>query len=111
MNGYTATGNGQATGVMGRNGHRERKRNSHVVTPHALHASHLPTFVRLALLVRPWWQGVALNLTAALLNQGSGIALAVVSALLVARVATGLRADGVLPYLAALAGLTIAKAT
>src|SRR5438093_1064413 len=79
MNGHTATGNGQATGVMGRNGHRERERNSHVVTPHALHASHLPTFVRLALLVRPWWQGVALNLTAALLNQGSGIALAVVT--------------------------------
>src|SRR5438309_4927754 len=73
-------------------------------------ASRLPTFVRLALLVRPWWQGVALNLTAALLNQGSGIALAVVSALLVARVATGARANELLPYLLALAGLTVAKA-
>src|SRR5439155_5721563 len=110
MNGHTATGNGQATGVMGRNGHRERERNSHVVTPHALHASHLPTFVRLALLVRPWWQGVALNLTAALLNQGSGIALAVVSALLVARVATGVRAAELPPHLVAIAGFAVAKA-
>src|SRR6266850_5219080 len=72
--------------------------------------SQLPTFVRLALLVRPWWRGVALNLTAALLNQGSGIALAVVSALLVARVATGAQADALPPYLAALVGLTVAKA-
>ena len=68
------------------------------------------TFVRLALLVRPWWRGVTLNLTAALLNQGSGIALAVVSALLVARVATGIRVDELPPYFAALAGLTVAKA-
>src|SRR5919197_2032637 len=74
-------------------------------------ASHLPTFVRLALLVRPWWRGVVLNLTAALLNQGSGIALGVASALLVARVATGMRADELPPYLIALAVLTIAKAT
>jgi ATP-binding cassette, subfamily C, bacterial CydC len=66
--------------------------------------------VRLALLVRPWWRGVTLNLTAALLNQGSGIALAVVSTLLVARVATGIRADELPPYLAALSVLTIAKA-
>jgi ATP-binding cassette, subfamily B, bacterial len=72
--------------------------------------SRLPTFVRLALLVRPWWRGVTLNLTAALLNQGSGIALAVVSALLVARVATGIRADELPPYLTALSVLTIAKA-
>jgi ATP-binding cassette, subfamily C, bacterial CydC len=72
--------------------------------------SRLPTFVRLALLVRPWWRGVTLNLIAALLNQGSGIVLAVVSALLVARVATGVRADELPPYLAALAGLTVAKA-
>src|SRR5919197_3038586 len=74
-------------------------------------ASHLPTFVRLALLVRPWWRGVVLNLTAALLNQGSGIALGVASALLVARVATGMRADELPPYLIALAVLTVAKAT
>src|SRR5438105_11733896 len=80
------------------NGHRATS-NRHLA------AARLPTFVRLALLVRPWWQGVVLNLTAALLNQGSGIALAVVSALLVARVATGVRADELLPYLAALAGL------
>ena len=70
-----------------------------------------PTFVRLALLVRPWWRGVVLNLMAALLNQGSGIALGVVSALLVARVATGMRADELPPYLVALAALTVAKAT
>ena len=77
----------------------------------AVHPSYrLPTFVRLALLVRPWWRGVTLNLTAALLNQGCGIALAVVSALLVARVAMGIRADELPPYLAALAVLTIAKA-
>ena len=31
-------------------------------------ASRLPTFVRLALLVRPWWRSVMLNLTAALLK-------------------------------------------
>src|SRR5919199_1027353 len=80
-------------------------RNGHVA------ASRLPTFVRLALLVRLWWRGVALNLTAALLNQGSGIALAVAGALLVARVATGMRADGLPPYLIALAVLTVAKAT
>jgi thiol reductant ABC exporter CydC subunit len=66
--------------------------------------------VRLALLVRPWWRGVALNLTAALLNQASGIALAVASALLVARVAAGARSDALLPYLATLAVLTVAKA-
>jgi ATP-binding cassette subfamily B protein len=65
----------------------------------------------LALLVRPWWRGVVLNLTAALLNQCSGIALGVASALLVARVATGMRADELPPYLLALAVLTIAKAT
>src|SRR5688500_1736117 len=87
MNGHKTTSNGQ-------------------VAP----ASHLPTFVRLALLVRPWWRGVTLNLTAALLNQGAGIALAVVSALLVSRVATGMRVDELPPYLAALAGLTVAKA-
>src|SRR5262245_51546798 len=86
--------------------------NGHLAMNHGhAAASRPPTFVRLALLVRPWWRGVALNLTAALLNQGSGIALAVVSALLVARVATGMQADGLLPYLAALAALTLAKAT
>ena len=87
------------------NGHRATSNGHGVHRP-----SRLPTFVRLALLVRPWWRGVTLNLTAALLNQGSGIALAVVSALLVARVATGIRADELPPYLAALAVLTIAKA-
>src|ERR671922_597997 len=76
----------------------------------ALRSSRLPTFVRLALLVRPWWRGVTFNLTAALFNQGSGIALAVVSALLVARVATGARAHDLPPYLAALAALVVAKA-
>ena len=86
------------------NGHRVRS-NGHVA------ASRLPTFVRLALLVHPWWRGVVLNLTAALLNQGSGIALGVASALLVARVATGMRADELPPYLIALAALTVAKAT
>src|SRR5262247_1993142 len=85
------------------NGHRATS-NGHLA------ASRLPTFVRLALLVRPWWRGVVLNLTAALLNQGSGIALGVVSALLVARVATGAQANALLSYLIALAGLTIAKA-
>src|SRR5262245_32400402 len=86
------------------NGYRARS-NGHVA------ASRLPTFVRLALLVRPWWRGVVLNLTAALLNQGSGIALGVASALLVARVATGMRTDELPPYLIALAVLTVAKAT
>jgi len=51
-----------------------------------------------------------LNLTAALMNQGSGIALAVVSALLVARVATNVQAQELPPYLVTLAALTIAKA-
>ena len=87
------------------NGHKAIRNGQEVHRP-----SRLPTFVRLALLVRPWWRGVTLNLTAALLNQGCGIALAVVSALLVARVATGIRADELPPYLAALAVLTIAKA-
>src|SRR4029450_13065196 len=86
------------------NGHIARS-NGHVG------ASRLPRFVRLALLVRPWWRGVVLNLTAALLNQGSGIALGVASALLVARVATGMRANELPPYLIALAALTGAKAT
>src|SRR4029434_7819874 len=85
------------------NGHRARS-NGHVA------ASRLPTFVRLALLVRPWWRGVVLNLTAALLNQGSGIAFGVASALLVARVATGMRADELPPYLIALSVLTVAMA-
>ncbi len=109
MNGHKATGNGQATGSMGSNGDGARG-SARAVAPRALPASYLPTFVRLALLVRPWWRGVVLNLTAALLNQGSGIALAVASALLVARVATGARAGELPPYLAALAGLTVAKA-
>src|SRR6266581_6219171 len=99
MNGHTATSNGHRAS----NGHRRG-------ALHVLPSSRLPTFVRLALLVRPWWRGVALNLTAALLNQGFGIALAVVSALLVARVATGAQADALPPYLAALVGLTVAKA-
>src|SRR5919108_722366 len=85
------------------NGHRARS-NGHVA------ASHLPTFVRLALLVRPWGRGVVLNLTAALLNQGSGIALGVAGALLVARVVTGMRTEELPPYLIALAVLTISKA-
>ena len=110
MNGHTATDNGQAVRVMGSNGHRARNGHRLSGVSGALPASRLPTFMRLALLVRPWWRGVALNLTAALLNQGSGIALAVVSALLVARVATGARADELTPYLAALAGLAVAKA-
>src|SRR5919109_3143092 len=88
------------------NGHMASSNGQQVYGP-----SRLPTFVRLALLVRPWWPGVTLNLTAALLNQGSGIALSLVSALLVARVATGVRAGALTPYLAALAGLTVAKAT
>src|SRR5262245_15545380 len=87
------------------NGHKAASNGQEVHRP-----SRLPAFVRLALLVRPWWRGVVLNLTAALLNQGSGIALAVVSALLVARVATGARAHELPPYLVALAALTIAKA-
>jgi ATP-binding cassette subfamily C protein CydC len=110
MNGHTATGNGQATGVIDRNGHRARQRYPRVVTPLPPPSCRLPTFVRLALLVRPWWRGVVLNLTAALLNQSSGIALAVVSALLVARVATGVQADELPPYLVALAGFAVAKA-
>ncbi|HEY7489584.1 MAG TPA: ABC transporter transmembrane domain-containing protein, partial [Candidatus Tectomicrobia bacterium] len=110
MNGHTATGNGQAVGVTGRNGNRVSQGTRRVMAPLAWRASRLPTFVRLALLVRPWWRGVALNLTAALLNQGSGIALAVVSALLVARVATGVPAAVLPPYLAALAGLVVARA-
>src|SRR5215470_5776910 len=101
MNGHTITSNGH----QARNGHRR------VVAPQALPSARLPTFVRLALLVRPWWRGVVLNLTAALLNQGAGIALAVVSALLVARVASGMHADELPPYLIVLAALTIAKAT
>src|SRR5262245_30024605 len=86
--------------------------NGHMATSNGhVAASRLPTFLRLALLVRPWWRGVVLNLTAALLNQGSGIALGVVSALLVARVATGARANELLLYLVGLAGLVVAKAT
>src|SRR5262245_54559811 len=77
---------------------------------HVTLASRLPTLVRLALLVRPWWRGVTLNLAAALCNQGSGIALAVVSALLVARVVSGLQAHELPPYLVALIGLVVAKA-
>ena len=111
MNGDKATGNGPAVGVLGRNGARTSEGNPRVVAPLASRASRRPTFVRLALLVRPWWRGVVLNLLAALLNQGSGIALAVVSALLVARVATGMQADALPPYLTALAGLVVAKAT
>src|SRR5215831_5790392 len=111
MNGHTATGNGHAVRVMGSNGHRARNGHRRAIAPHVLPSARLPTFVRLALLVRPWWRGVVLNLAAALLNQGAGIALAVVSALLVARVATGARADELPPYLIALAVLTIAKAT
>src|SRR5262249_39606545 len=110
MNGHTATGNGHAVGVMGSNGHRASNGHRRVVAHRTLPSSRLPTFVRLALLVRPWWRGVVLNLTAALLNQGAGITLAVVSALLVARVATGAQAKALLPYLVGLAGLTIAKA-
>src|ERR671938_1143820 len=111
MNGHTATSNRPPAGVMGSNGHRASHGHRRVGASPALPSSRLPTFVRLALLVRPWWRGVVLNLTAALLNQGSGIALGVVSALLVARVATGARANELLPYLLALAGLTLAKAT
>jgi len=87
------------------NGHKAIRNGQEAPRP-----SRLPTFVRLALLVRPWWRGVTLNLMAALLNQGSGIALAVVSALLVARVAAGIRADELPPYFAALALLAVAKA-
>src|SRR5262249_55660905 len=110
MNGHTATGNGHTVGVMGSNGPRASNGHRRAGAPHTLPSSRLPTFVRLALLVRPWWRGVVLNLTAALLNQGAGIALAVVSALLVARVATGAQTNALLPYLIALAGLTVAKA-
>src|SRR5215510_13406166 len=109
MNGHTATSNGQAAGVMGSNGHISSNGHRGGGAPQALPSSRLPTFVRLALLVRPWWRGVALNLTAALLNQSTGIALAVASALLVARVATGVRADELLPYLVALVGFAVAK--
>jgi thiol reductant ABC exporter CydC subunit len=70
----------------------------------------LPTFVRLTLLVRPWWREVGLSLFTALLNQATGVALAIVGALLVARVATGAHVDELPPYLAALAGLTLGKA-
>jgi hypothetical protein len=111
MNGDKATGNGPAVRVLGRNGARTSEGNPRVVAPLISRASRQPTFVRLALLVRPWWRGVVLNLLAALLNQGSGIALAVVSALLVAGVATGMQADALPPYLVALAVLVVAKAT
>lgn len=72
--------------------------------------ARLPTFVRLTLMVRPWWRTVALNLCAALLNQAAGVALGVAGALLVARVAMGGRGADLGPYLAALAAGTIAKA-
>jgi thiol reductant ABC exporter CydC subunit len=82
--------------------------NGKVAAPAANRAS-LPTFVRLTLMVRPWWHLVALNLVAALLNQASAVALGVVGALLVARVATGIGLD-LHYYLMGLAVLTIAKA-
>jgi hypothetical protein len=71
------------------NGHKATSNGHEASRP-----SRLPTCVRLALLVRPWWRGVTLNLTAALLNQGSGIALAVVSALMVAVFCFNLLGDG-----------------
>jgi ATP-binding cassette, subfamily C, bacterial CydC len=73
-------------------------------------ASHAPTFVRLTLMVRPWWRGVSLTVITALLNQAVGIALAVTGALLVARVAGGASAGDLVPYLVALAVLTLGKA-
>src|SRR5205814_9254860 len=49
-------------------------------------------------------------LAAAPCNQGSGIALAAVGALLVARVATGARGDELTPYIAGMVALALAKA-
>jgi len=69
-----------------------------------------PTFLRLTLMVRPWWHGVILNLIAALANQGAGIALGVTGALIVARVATGATTAELTPYLLALGILTLGKA-
>src|SRR5215510_4903792 len=102
MNGHTATSNGHrrvvaphalpAPATASAEGGAQRVAAFSASARHQLNGapfSRLPTFVRLALLVRPWWRGVVLNLTAALLNQGAGIALAVVSALLVAHVASG----------------------
>jgi thiol reductant ABC exporter CydC subunit len=73
--------------------------------------TRVPTFVRLTLLVRPWWRGVLLTLGAALCNQAAGIALAVVGALLVARVARGGMVEDLPPFAVALAILTVARAT
>src|SRR5438105_7473276 len=72
--------------------------------------SQTPTFVRLTLLVRPWWRGVVTTLTASMLNQGTGIALSIVGALLVGRVARGARADELTPFLFLLAFFTLGKA-
>src|SRR4051812_33841430 len=72
---------------------------------------HLPTFLRLALMVRPWWKGVILNLIAALCNQASGVVLGVIGALLVARVAAGAKPSDLTPYIIALFGFVLAKAT
>jgi thiol reductant ABC exporter CydC subunit len=69
-----------------------------------------PTFVRLALLVRGWWPTLTWTLLASLANQGSGIALAVVGALLVGRVATGAGREELPPFLVALGVFTLAKA-
>jgi hypothetical protein len=75
----------------------------------AIPGAHLPTFVRLTLMVRPWWHLVVLNILAGLVNQACAIALGVVGALLVARVATGVGPD-LQVYLVGLGVFTVAKA-
>jgi thiol reductant ABC exporter CydC subunit len=69
-----------------------------------------PTFVRLFLLVRPWWSLLAVTLLTALAMQACAVGIAVTGALLVARVALGAPVDALPPYLLALAALTIGRA-
>src|SRR5438552_10841336 len=69
-----------------------------------------PTFVRLAILVRGWWPRLLITLAAALCNQGSGIALAAIGALMVARVAGGARGEELTPYILGMVALALGKA-
>jgi thiol reductant ABC exporter CydC subunit len=94
-----------AATAVSSNGHVSDGKGAGLSIPGA----HLPTFVRLTLMVRPWWHLVVLNILAGLVNQACAIALGVVGALLVARVATGVGPDLQL-YLIGLAVFTIAKA-
>src|SRR5438874_2918053 len=68
-------------------------------------------YVRLALMARRDWPLLAVVFLCGLANQGCGLGVPVVSALLVARVGRGgMRAEDLPPYLLALVGLALGKA-